>query len=218
MLRLAPTTISLTTAEVTEVGHRRLFRRFLDADDPWDICWASAIDHAKSELAFNMTPIKPTSQQNSSQRDISPPSNRPRPLVVDPPVMLAPEQRAEEHISPMPEPSGKQERGVKAGEEQRPGLSGTVQLCIRLRRRSLPTITAADVIVDPGCATSQHISSEDATHKSSEDEAIMEQACGRSLSTSPRISLLETGSQGSSGSASSQLVSRFKIPYCWGSC
>ncbi|KAK4239195.1 hypothetical protein C8A03DRAFT_14410 [Achaetomium macrosporum] len=197
MLRLTPTVTSLTTAEVTDLSHRLRFRRFLESDEQAGICWAPTMNQARSEAAFNIARFKRMPQPHSSTRDVSPPNNRSRPLVVDPPVILPPDQGIEEHIPPMLESSGRQEHGVKAEEEQRQGPAGTVQLCIRLRRSSLQTTTAADVMIGLAGATRQHISPESSMHNPSVNEAIMERigVSAPSPSTPPRKSLPESGSQ-----------------------
>ncbi|KAK4042767.1 hypothetical protein C8A01DRAFT_13636 [Parachaetomium inaequale] len=177
MLRPRPTVISLTRTDVTEVVHRRRFRRFLECDD--DVC--IAFTPAETE-----TMGKPSRHKPSSSRPVermktpamygatggsSPPAvySRVRPLVADLPLHLPPGKGREQDISPPSDTSSNRAHQSKAGGGQQQGAVWTPQLCLR-PKPSVPLATTANLDVDSDGSAESHGSLENPREESPVDE------------------------------------------------
>jgi hypothetical protein len=198
MLRPRPTVISLTRTDVTEVVHRRRFRRFLECDD--DVC--IAFTPAETETAGRLNRHKPSSSR-VVERQKTPATygatgsssplavySRVRPLVADLPLLVPPDKGVDEDISPPSEASSNTARQSKAGGGQQQGAAWTPQLCLR-PKPSVPIATAANLDVDSDSSTESHDSLENPRQESPVDERKTERggvAAARNPVSSLRVS------------------------------
>ncbi|KAK3906457.1 hypothetical protein C8A05DRAFT_11785 [Staphylotrichum tortipilum] len=195
MLRLRPTAISLTATDVSEVVHRRRFRRFLECDD--DMC--IVLTPTETEAIYNATRAQPSSlrsrtagrkgtpAKSNGAWDRSPPAyNRMRPLVVNLPS-LSSERAAEDGSSPTLGPSSRQLSRSESVGRHHGGSAWTPQLCLR-PRRSLEGATSPSSETDAGRSAGPQDArvSADTAETESEAEAGPSTPCrGASSSRSP---------------------------------
>lgn len=150
MLRLRPTVISLASTEVTELAHRRQFRRFLESERRANlgITQAESDDGIDASLCepFSLLRINPEAapERHHLDRDSPPPpSSETLPLVVDLPALLPANLEVEE---------GR----MGAGDEEELDWDGEVRLGMRPRRNSLPAGIDFDEIIDLDCSVGWH--------------------------------------------------------------
>ncbi len=138
MLRLRPTVISLTPSDVTEVVHRRRFQRFLQCEDD-DQCLASTPVETR---AIRNTARPMPSSSRTVNHEATPTKHkgsplaygRVRPLVVDLPLLLPPDKRAQAEPSLPLEDAGRQASHSDAGESRAQGSAWSPELCLRPKR------------------------------------------------------------------------------------
>ncbi|KAH6851296.1 hypothetical protein B0I37DRAFT_373726 [Chaetomium sp. MPI-CAGE-AT-0009] len=160
MLRPRPSVISLTRADVTEVVHRRRFRRFLECEED-NIC----VDFAPVETDTTYKIDRPeASPSRTAQRKTTPKSynstrkssptmhSEIRHWVTDLPLLLLANKEVGEDVPSPPEVSGSQVRYSRTRRNPQRGSDWTLQLCLR-PKRGLPAATAP--AADDGSTGSQ---------------------------------------------------------------
>jgi hypothetical protein len=160
MLRPRPSVISLTRADVTDVVHRRRFRRYLEFEED-DVC----VDFAPVETDTTCklgqhattpshtarrktTPITYDSTQNSSPII----NGGVHHWVKDVPLLLLSDKGVGEDVSPPPEVSGSEVRRSRTRGNPQQNSEWTLQLCLR-PKPNLPVATTP--VVDDGSTGSR---------------------------------------------------------------
>ncbi|KAK3298031.1 uncharacterized protein B0H64DRAFT_136417 [Chaetomium fimeti] len=154
MLRPRPSVISLTRADVTEVVHRRRFRRYLECEKD-NIC----VDLAPAETNITYKLDRPeTSPSRTAQSKTVPtaydstqsssPTMRSEIChwVTDLPLLLLSDKEVGKDMSPPPEVSGSQVRHSRTRGRPQQGPDWTLQLCLRPKRS--PHVATAPVVDD----------------------------------------------------------------------
>lgn len=148
MLRPRPSVISLTRADVTDVVHRRRFRRYLECDEG-NVC----VDFAPVEIdtTFKLdrhaTPPSRTAQRKTTPTTYDNTQNS-SPIinggahhwVTDVPLLLLSDKETGEDVSPPHEVSASQVRRLRTRGKSQQGSEWTLQLCLR-PKPGLPNAT-----------------------------------------------------------------------------
>jgi hypothetical protein len=160
MLRPRPSVISLTRADVTDVVHRRRFRRYLEFEED-DVCvdFAPVETDTTCKLDRHATPPSHTARRKTTPTTYDSTQNS-SPImnggvhhwVKDVPLLLLSDKGVGEDVSPPPGVSGSEVRrsGTRGNPQQNP--EWTLQLCLR-PKPDLPVATTP--LVDDGSTGSQ---------------------------------------------------------------
>ncbi|AEO61333.1 hypothetical protein MYCTH_2071385 [Thermothelomyces thermophilus ATCC 42464] len=152
MLRPRPTVIFLTHADITEVVHRRRFRRFLEYDNddacvtlaPTDPETTHLVKESKSSSSRTFKYDRtPEAYDSAGYISPSPPYSRIRPLTADLPLPLPAGMGAEGNTSSSPNACSSQTSSSKTRRNQQRGSVWTRQLCLRPKRSVPPAATAS---------------------------------------------------------------------------
>ncbi|KAL2184796.1 hypothetical protein L209DRAFT_755660 [Thermothelomyces heterothallicus CBS 203.75] len=160
MLRPRPTVIFLTHADITEVVHRRRFRRFLEYDNddacvtlaPTDPETTHLVKGSKSSSSRTFKYDKtPEAYDSAGYISPSPPYSRIRPLIADLPLPLPTGMGAEGNTSSSPNACSSQTGSSTTRRNQQRGSVWAPQLCLR-PKRSVPPAATAVADIDTGGA------------------------------------------------------------------
>ncbi|KAL2174373.1 uncharacterized protein P884DRAFT_249833 [Thermothelomyces heterothallicus CBS 202.75] len=160
MLRPRPTVIFLTHADITEVVHRRRFRRFLEYDNddacvtlaPTDPETTHLVKGSKSSSSRTFKYDKtPEAYDSAGYISPSPPYSRIRPLIADLPLPLPTGMGAEGNASSSPNACSSQTGSSTTRRNQQRGSVWAPQLCLR-PKRSVPPAATAVADIDTGGA------------------------------------------------------------------
>ena len=173
MLRPRSSVISLTRADVTDVVHRRRFRRYLEFEED-DVCvdFVPVETGTTGKLDRHATTPSRTAQRKTTPTTYDSTQNS-SPImnggvhhwVKDMPLLLLSGKEAEEDVSPPPEVSGSQVRRSRTRGKPQQGPEWTLQLCLRPKPNLLVATTP---VVDDGSTGSQG-SRENPTGKSPDE-------------------------------------------------
>lgn len=141
--------ISLTRADVTDVVHRRRFRRYLEFEED-DACvdFGPAETDTTCKLERHATPRSGTAQRKTtpttyvSTQNSSPiMSGGVHHWVKDVPLLLLSDKEVDEDVSPPPEVSGSQVRRSRTRGKPQQGPEWTLQLSLRPKPNLLVATT-----------------------------------------------------------------------------
>lgn len=149
MLRLRPTVVRLTAAEVADVVTRRRFRRYLELDQahiaPYGLSERDK-PGGKPLLAVSSPEAlerESTPQTDSGKRAASPPNSWALPSAEDSPVPDVLDRSVEQDIPSSPDPTPRRGQQKQAGEDGRQHTPGSLRLPLR-PKHDLTTIADGD--------------------------------------------------------------------------